>query len=385
VRRLPIFAAALVLIDSMLFAALTPLLPHLLREFGISKTAAGFLVAAYAGGALAGGILGGFAATHAGPRRAVLFGLALMGFSSLGFAFAHTFATLISARLVQGLASGFIWSGAFAWLLAVAPRERRGEMLGTAMGSAAFGAMCGPAVGAVAAITGRGPVFSIFAGASLVLAGWAFRFDPAPGEQPSNAAISHALRNRTFLLGLALMGLGALLLSVLGLLGPLRLARAGWGAPAIGGIWLGSAALGSVQAPLVGRLSDRRGPLPVTRVALALGAMMAIGLATGARPLAYVPLIVLAARSWAVMLTTGYVVLAEGAEQTGLPQGIAYGLVNAAWALGAVAGPAASGALAASTGDWLLFLIAAGLCSATLLAIRPEWRADDTALQGQSP
>src|SRR5207248_5195600 len=125
-RRLLVIAAALVLVDTMLYAALTPLLQHFLHEFGLSKSRAGILVAAYAGGALVGGFLGGLAATHFGSRRAVLAGLALMGLSSLGFAFADTFWTLFGARLLQGLGSGFTWSGALAWLLAVAPRERRG-------------------------------------------------------------------------------------------------------------------------------------------------------------------------------------------------------------------------------------------------------------------
>jgi len=68
----------------MLYASLTPLLPHLLHELGLSKSRAGVLVAAYAGGALVGGLLGGLVATYSGPRRAVLAGLALLGLASAG-------------------------------------------------------------------------------------------------------------------------------------------------------------------------------------------------------------------------------------------------------------------------------------------------------------
>jgi MFS family permease len=42
--------------------------------------------------------------------------------------------------------------------------------------------------------------------------------------------------------------------------------------------------------------------------------------------------------------------------------------MNAAWAIGAVLGPAAGGAIAGATGDWIPFLIAAA-ASATALAI----------------
>jgi MFS family permease len=44
--------------------------------------------------------------------------------------------------------------------------------------------------------------------------------------------------------------------------------------------------------------------------------------------------------------------------------------MNAAWAAGAVSGPAAAGAIASVTGDWIPFLIAAALCSGSLVAVR---------------
>lgn len=369
-RRLLLLAAALVLVDTMLYAALTPLLPHFQHEFGLSKSRAGILVAAYAGGALLGGFIGGLAATHFGSRRAVLAGLALMGLSSLGFAFANSFWTLFAARLSQGLGSGFTWSGALAWLLAIAPRARRGEMLGTAMGAATFGAMFGPVIGAAAALVGREAVFSFLAAVAVALGTWALRLGPAPAEEPSYPAIARALRNSTFLIGLMLMTLGALLFGILGVLGPLHLAHAGWGAAAIGGVWLTAAALETVQAPLVGRMSDRRGPLRPTRITLVVAIAVSLGLATSARPLAYVPLIVLAELSYGVLFTTAFALLADGAEQVGLPQGMGFGLMNAAWAAGAASGPAAAGAIASATGDWIPFLIAASLCAASLLAVR---------------
>jgi uncharacterized Ntn-hydrolase superfamily protein len=122
------------------------------------------------------------------------------------------------------------------------------------------------------------------------------------------------LRNPTFLVGLMLMTLGALLFGILGVLGPLHLAHAGWGAAAIGAVWLVGAALETVQAPLIGRMSDRRGPLVPTRISLTAAIVVSLALATGARPLAYVPLIVLAAVSFGVLFTTAFALLADGAE-----------------------------------------------------------------------
>src|SRR6476469_7817952 len=242
-RRLLLLVAVLVFVDTMLFAALTPLLPHFTGELGLSKTRAGALVAAYAAGALIGGLPGGFAAARLGPRRAVLVGLTGMGLSSLGFAFAGGFDTLFLARLLQGCGSAFTWAGAFGWLLAAAPRKRRGELLGSAMGAAVFGALFGPVIGAAAALAGRAAIFSALAGLSLVLVVWTLR-------------LGRALRNRQFAAGLALMALPSLLFGILSVLGPPHLSSAGWGAAAIGAVWLVGAALESVQAPLVGRLTD---------------------------------------------------------------------------------------------------------------------------------
>lgn len=374
-RRLLLLVSALVWVDTMLFAALTPLLPHFAHSLHLSKTGAGALVGAYAAGALVGGLPGGAAAARLGSRRAVLVGLTLMGLASLGFAFAHGFWELVAARLLQGCGSGFTWAGAFAWLLAAAPRERRGELIGSAMGAAVFGALFGPVVGALAALVGRGAVFAGLAGLAVVLAVWTFRIEPVPPERPSAAAMARALRTRMFVGGLALMALPALLFGVLSTLAPLHLAAAGWGAAAIGGIWLVGAGLEAALSPITGRFLDRRGASLPLQVALALAVGVSIGLALGPQPLFYVPLIVVAAGAYGVLFTPAFVLIADGAELSGLPQGMAFGLMNAAWALGALLGPVAGGAIAAASGDVVPFLLAAALCGVTFAAVRPRARA----------
>src|SRR2546423_11055839 len=106
-RRLLLLVSALVWVDTMLFAALTPLLPRFAHSLDLSKAGVGALVGAYAAGALVGGLPGGAAAARLGPRRAVLVGLTLLGLASLGFAFAHGFAPLAAARLLQGRVRAF--------------------------------------------------------------------------------------------------------------------------------------------------------------------------------------------------------------------------------------------------------------------------------------
>jgi len=373
VRRLLLLVAVLVFVDTMLYAALTPLLPHFADDLGLSKTRAGALVAAYAAGALVGGLPGGFAAARLGARRAVLVGLVAMGLSSVGFALADGFWTLFASRLLQGAGSAFTWAGAFAWLLAAAPRERRGELLGSAMGVAVFGALFGPVVGAAAALLGRAPVFCALAGLAALLVAATLRLDTAPpSEMPSAAALARAFRNRLFTGGLALMAIPSLLFGVLSVLGPLHLADAGWGAAAIGAVWLVGAGLEALQAPLVGRLADRRGRALPVRLSLAAATVLSLGLATDARPAFYVPLVVLAAMSYGVLFTPAFALIADGAERVGLAQGMGFGVMNAAWAVGAMTGPAAGGALAGATGDWIPFLLAAAVCAAALAAVRSQ-------------
>jgi len=313
---------------------------------------------------------GGAAAARLGARRAVLVGLTLMGLSSLGFAFAHGFGPLLGARFVQGCASGFTWAGAFAWLLAAAPRERRGELIGTALGAAVFGALFGPVVGAVAALVGRAAVFTALAGLAVVLAAWTLQIESIPPDRPSLSAMARALRNNRFVGGLALMALPSLLWGVLSTLAPLHLADVGWGAAAIGGVWLVGAALETALSPLAGRMIDRRGILVPVQAALAASAVLSVGLALTPRPLVYVPVLILAGGAYGVLFTPAFALIAEGAEQSGLAQGMAFGLMNAAWAMGALIGPAVGGAVAAATGDIVPFLVSAGFCATALVAVR---------------
>ena len=55
-RVLLAFVCALVLVDTIFFTALTPLLPHYASADGLSKAGAGLLVAAYPLGTLAGSL-----------------------------------------------------------------------------------------------------------------------------------------------------------------------------------------------------------------------------------------------------------------------------------------------------------------------------------------
>ena len=184
-RRLLALACAIVFVDTTFYAAITPLLPHFEDEFGLSKSAAGVLAAAYPAGTLVGAIPGGYLAARAGVRATVLLGLALMVVSSLAFAFADSIVMLDAARFLQGIGGAASWAGAMAWVASAAPRDRRGEMIGTTMGAAVAGALAGPAIGALADAVGITPTFCGVAVVGTLLALWALRTPPAEPEGTS--------------------------------------------------------------------------------------------------------------------------------------------------------------------------------------------------------
>jgi MFS family permease len=125
-------------------------------------------------------------------------------------------------------------------------------------------------------------------------------------------------------------------------------------------------------------VSDARGAVPVARLALIAGVPVSLALATGAHPVIYAPLVVAAAVTYGALFTPAFAVVSEGAEGAGLAQGMAFGLLNAAWAAGAMVGPAVAGAIAALTGDAVPFLLVAGAAVAVFVflgrskEIRPQ-------------
>ena len=176
--RLIALIGAIVLVDTLLYAALAPILPALEDEFGLSKAGAGVLVGSYPLGTFLGALPGGWAAARFGPRVVVLTGLATD--DGLGGRLRAASRRRPRPRaFCQGLGGAATWTAGLAWLGAVVPRERRGEAIGLAIGAGIFGAQFGPVVGSIADALGRGPTFAAVAALGLVLALLA-RSEPAP-------------------------------------------------------------------------------------------------------------------------------------------------------------------------------------------------------------
>ncbi len=366
-RRLLLLVSAVVLVDTMFYAAIVPLLPEYRDDLGLSKSAAGGLTASYAAGTLIGALPSGWLAARVGGKSTVLAGLGLLAVSSVAFGFAGDIVLLDAIRFVQGIGGACSWAGGFAWLMAAAPADRRGELIGTALGAAIFGVLLGPVLGGAATQTSPEVVFSGVGGLAVGLAVWALS---TPGDVPQGQAgwgrLVVALRGRSLVLAIWLVALPALFSGTIGVLVPLRLDDLGAGGVAVGAIFLAAAAVEAILSPLLGRFSDRRGRLLPLRLGLGAAAVAAILLPLPGAVWLLGATVVFAVAALGMFWAPAAALLSERSESAGLDQGFAFGLMNLAWAAGQVVGGAAGGGLADATADALPYALLGLLCAGTL-------------------
>jgi MFS family permease len=366
VRRLLLLASAIVFVDTAFFAAVVPLLPALADEFDLSKSGAGVLTGAYAAGTLLASLPSGWLAARLGVRPTVLIGLGLMSGSSIAFAAGQEVWIVDVARFVQGIGGALSWAGALSWLVGSAPRDRRGELIGSAMAAAIAGALFGPVLGGAAEAAGRGPVFGLVAVAGAGLMAFAMRTRPVFAEAEAGVrAFGAALSDRRVAAGVWLVLLAGMTFGVIDVLAPLRLDVLGASAAAIAAVFLAAAGLEALVSPIAGRVSDRRGRLLPSLIALA-GSAAVIALlpwpdvawVLGGLVIALGPVI-------GILWAPAIAMLSDAAEARGLHQGIAFALTNLAWASGALLGAAGGSKVGQEVSDAAAYLTLAVLCLLT--------------------
>ena len=368
-RRLFALVGALVLVETMFYSVLAPLLPYYVEHLGLTKTAAGTLSAFYAFGAIAFAVPAGFLVARIGARRTVLAGVALLAVSSVAFGFARDLLVLDAARFVQGAGGSCLWAAGLSWLVSTAPEGRRSTVIGAAVGIGIGGALLGPVLGGAATLTSPELVFTLIAAligglgvhgaadprpAARVARTRSPSCSPRPGRSPacgpgssspscprSCSASSRCWRR----CGSACSG------------------RARRRSPLI---FLVCTVAEAAMSPLVGRLADRRGAFPVARLGLAACVVMAVVLPLPGSLVPYAVALVAACVAFGWPWVPASAMLSAGAAYYELGQGVAFGLWNLAWGGGQAIGSAGGAGLAEASSDAVPYLILAALCAVTL-------------------
>lgn len=370
-RRLLIVACSVVFIDVAFYEAITPLLAGYRNDLGLTKGEAGLLVGAYAAGSIVASVPAGLAAARMGPRRIIAIGLLVFAASGIGFGFSHSFTPLLATRLIQGLAAASLWSGAFTWLINSFPAERRGAVIGTALGVAVAGALIGPAIGALAAEIGTEVVFTA-AGIATIGVTVAVISIPDVTARETNriGEIVRSMVARPVVFAALLVSAPSIMFGAVAVLVPLQIDALGGTSVLVAAGFASGALLEAALAPIVGAFSDRRGRMlpyaigatiaaaavllvPVQSIPIVLGSLMGAALGAG------------------MSFGPASALLADNAELVGLHQGPATAVSNIAWAVGQLIGAVAGGALAEVAGELLPCLLVSAML---LFAAIVTWR-----------
>ena len=270
------------------YGVVAPVLPQFARSFGVSISAATFIITAFAFMRLCAAPPAGKMIQRLGERKVYVAGLLIVALTTMACSFAKTYWQLLMFRALGGFGSTMFMVSALGLMIRMSPHDARGRVAG--MFSTAFlvGSVAGPLLGSVTAGLGLGAPFLIY-GALLLVAATvvlvSLRNSPlaAPAEPDElTVTVRVALRHRAyraallsnFATGWTLFGLRTALV-------PMFVTEALRYGAGMAGLALAAFAIGNVVAVIPsGRVSDRIGrrPLLISGLALTAVSTAAVGL-----------------------------------------------------------------------------------------------------------
>lgn len=132
-------------------SVISPVLPLIAQEFGVSYAGAGALVAAFALGRIPFDFIGGVAVDRFSPRLIACGGAAIVAISAALSAVATSFAALLWYRLLGGIGSALFTITAMAFLARTVAPQRMGQAMGFYQSMLLVGVSLGPGVGGLVA------------------------------------------------------------------------------------------------------------------------------------------------------------------------------------------------------------------------------------------
>ncbi|MDR3663905.1 MAG: MFS transporter [Mycobacterium sp.] len=266
------------------YGVVAPVLPQYARNFGVSISAATFVITAFALMRLMFAPPSGLLVQKLGERRVYLTGLLIVAMSTLACAFAQTYWQLLLFRSLGGAGSTMFTVSSLALMIRLSPSDARGRVAGLFSSAFMIGGVAGPVLGSVTAGLGLSVPFAIYGVALLVAAAVVYvslrHSTLAAAEQESGPPVSvrTVLRNRAYqaaLLSNLASGWAALGLRVA--LVPLFVVDVLHRSAGMAGLVLAMFAVGNVCAVFPGgHLSDRVGRRKLLIIGLAVS-----GVATG--------------------------------------------------------------------------------------------------------
>lgn len=159
-------------------SVISPVLPLIAQEFGVSYAGAGALISAFALGRIPFDFIGGALVDRFSPRWIAAGGAAVVALSAGLSAGARDFHVLLVYRFIGGVGSALFTITAMACLVRTVAPQRMGQAMGFYQSMLLIGVSLGPGVGGVAASVFqnlRAPFWAM-AGLSLAVAMMSFRW-----------------------------------------------------------------------------------------------------------------------------------------------------------------------------------------------------------------
>ncbi len=131
-----------------------PILPLYAREFGVTRTAAGGLISAFALARLVFDVGGGIASDRLGAKRVMLAGAVVLSLASVGAALAPNYGILLATRVLEGFGSAAFATAAMKLVIVTTDKDRLGRTMAFYQTGLLAGISVGPVLGGFAAEIG---------------------------------------------------------------------------------------------------------------------------------------------------------------------------------------------------------------------------------------
>ena len=172
-RRLPREVWVLVVANVVValgYGVVAPVLPQYARHFGVSISAATFVITAFAVMRLVGAPPAGWMVQRLGERKVYISGLVIVALSTAACAFAETYWQLLFFRSLGGVGSAMFTVSSLGLMIRISPPDARGRVAGLFSSGFMFGSVGGPILGSLTVGFGLSAPFLIYGAALLVAA-----------------------------------------------------------------------------------------------------------------------------------------------------------------------------------------------------------------------